>query len=109
MPKPNRAEIEAQIAALQAELAVSDGGVYEDPATGRWFVVLRAPGGRRRPPRRRPSDGSRLLTRAQALVAKGQLGDPPGRRLSPDRPRALRDLLAALSAPRQGRDDPGVL
>jgi hypothetical protein len=69
-----RAEIEAQIAAPPAELAASDGGVYEDPATGRWFVVLRAPGSRRTTTRRRGPDGRRLLTRKQALIAKGQWG-----------------------------------
>src|SRR3954451_5320004 len=72
MGKPNRAEIEAQIAALQAELAADDSGVYQDPASGRWFVVLRCPGRRRTTTRRRAPDGSRLVTRAQALVAKAQ-------------------------------------
>ena len=74
MPKPPRAQIQAQIAALQAELAESDAGVYEDPATGRWFVILRAPGRRRTTTRRRGPDGRRLRTRAQALKAKGQWG-----------------------------------
>src|SRR3954449_80091 len=72
MPKPSRAEIEAQIAALQAELVADEGGVYQDPETGRWFVVLRKPGRRRTTTRRRAPDGSRLRTRAQALKAKGQ-------------------------------------
>jgi integrase len=72
MGKPNRAEIEAQIAALQAELAADEAGVYQDPASGRWFVVLRSPGRRRTTTRRRAPDGSRLLTRGQALIAKGQ-------------------------------------
>src|SRR3954447_3795711 len=72
MPKSSRAQIQAQIAALQAELAESDAGVYEDPATGRWFVILRAPGRRRTTTRRRGPDGRRLRTRAQALKAKGQ-------------------------------------
>src|SRR6476659_3327991 len=72
MPKPSRAQIQAQIAALQAELAESDAGVYEDPATGRWFVLPRAPGRRRTTTRRRGPDGRRLRTRAQALKAKGQ-------------------------------------
>jgi hypothetical protein len=72
MPNLSRAEIEAQIAALQAELAASEGGVYEDARTGRWFVVLRAPGRRPTTTRRRAPDGSRLLTREQALAAKRQ-------------------------------------
>jgi hypothetical protein len=42
MGTPNRAEIEAQIAGLQAELAASKGGVYHDPGTGRWFVAMQA-------------------------------------------------------------------
>lgn len=67
-----RDQIAAQIAALQAELAAADGGVYEDPNTGRWFVVLRAPGHTTTTTRRRAPDGSRLLTRDQALEAKGQ-------------------------------------
>src|SRR3954453_4556499 len=66
MPKPSRAEIEAQIAALQAELADADGGVYENPATGRWFSVLRRPGRRRATTRRRAPDGSRLVDRFAA-------------------------------------------
>src|SRR4051794_25541137 len=72
MPKPSRVEIAAQIATLQAELAADDSGVYEDPETGRWFVVLRKPGRRRTTTRRRAPNGSRLRTRAQALEAKGQ-------------------------------------
>src|SRR3954470_19042038 len=72
MPKPSRAEIAARIAALQAKLAADDGGVHEDPATGRWFVVLRAPGRTKTTTRRRAPDGRRLRTRAQALKAKGQ-------------------------------------
>jgi hypothetical protein len=68
--KLSRAEIAAQIAALQAQLA-DDGGVYEDPRTGRWFIVLRPPGRTRTTTRRRGPDGSRLHTREQALIAKG--------------------------------------
>src|SRR4051794_18959180 len=72
MPTPSRAEMEAQIAALQTDLTDAEGGVYEDPTTGRWFIVLRHPGRRRTTTRRRAPDGSRLLTRARALMAKGR-------------------------------------
>ena len=72
MPKLSKAEIAAQIAALQAELADSDGGVYEDPSTARWFIVMRPPGRAKTTTRRRAPDGSRLTTREQALIAKGQ-------------------------------------
>jgi integrase len=72
VPKLTKAEITAQIVALQAELAESDGGVYADPKTGRWFIVMRAPGRAKTTTRRRAPDGSRLTTREQALIAKGQ-------------------------------------
>jgi hypothetical protein len=70
--KPSKTEIAAQIAALQALLAEDDGGIYEDPTTGRWFIVMRPPGRTRTTTRRRAPDGSQLRTREQALVAKGQ-------------------------------------
>jgi hypothetical protein len=70
--KLSKAEITAQIAALEAELAESDGGVYEDPKTGRWFIVMRPPGRAKTTTRRRAPDGSRLFSRDQALIAKGQ-------------------------------------
>ena len=71
MAKRSKAEIAAQIAALQAQLDAQDGGVYEDPATGRWFIVVRPPGREKTTTRRRAPDGSQLLTREQALIAKG--------------------------------------
>jgi len=69
MGKPNRAEIEAQIAALQAELASDDSGVDQDPVTGRWFVVLRSPGRRRTTTRRRAPEGRGRFTRLIADAA----------------------------------------
>jgi integrase len=72
LSRQSKAEIEAQIAALQAELAEADGGVYEDPRTGRWFIVMRPAGRSKTTTRRRAPDGSRLLSRDQALIAKGQ-------------------------------------
>src|SRR3954452_16219115 len=42
------------------------------PHTGRWFIVMRAPGRATTTTRRRAPDGSRLTTREQALIAKGQ-------------------------------------
>jgi hypothetical protein len=62
----------AEIAALQAELTEPDGGVYADPKTGRWFIVMRPPGRAKTTTRRRAPDGSRLSTREQALLAKGR-------------------------------------
>jgi hypothetical protein len=73
--KLSKAVITAQIAALQAELAESDGGVYEDPKTGRWFIVMRPPGRAKTTIRRRAPDGSQLTTREKALIAKGQWED----------------------------------
>ena len=55
-----------EIAALQAELAQSDGGVDEDPGTGRWFIVVRLRGARARPP-----VGAR---QAQSLIALASAG-----------------------------------
>ena len=72
MSRLSRAEIAARIAALQVQLAEEDGGVYEDPRTGRWFIVLRPPGRTKTTTRRRAPDGSRLHKREQALIAKGQ-------------------------------------
>ena len=72
MHKLSKAEITAQIVALQADLAESDGGVYEDPKTGRWFIVMRPPGRAKTTTRRRAPDGSRLTTRDQALIASGR-------------------------------------
>jgi hypothetical protein len=72
VPKRSKAEVAAQIAVLQAELDEQDGGVYEDPRSGRWFIVLRPPGRTRTTTRRRAPDGSRLRTREQALFAKGR-------------------------------------
>ena len=63
------------IAALQAQLDAQDGGVYKDPATGRWFIVVRPPGRQKTTTRRRAPDGSQLRTREQALVAEGLLED----------------------------------
>jgi len=40
--------------------------------TGRWFIVMRPPGRAKTTTPRRPPDGSRLTTREQALIAKGQ-------------------------------------
>jgi hypothetical protein len=60
--KLSKPEIAAQIAALQAQLDDQDGGVYEDPRTGRWFIVLRPPGRTTTTTRRRAPDGSRLHT-----------------------------------------------
>jgi hypothetical protein len=54
------------------QLAEDDGGVYEDRKTGRWFIVIRPAGRSKTTTRRRAPDGRRLLTRDQALVAKGQ-------------------------------------
>src|SRR4051794_10070668 len=108
MPKPSWAEIAAQIAALQAELAADDSGVYEDPETGRWFVVLRKPGRRRTTTRRRPRRIPTAHARA-GLGGQGPVGGAAGRRRGGDRARALRGLLAALSALRQGRDHPGLV
>ena len=71
MAKRSKSEIAAEIAALQAQLDAQDGGVYEDPATGRWFIVVRPPGREKTTTRRRAPDGSQLLTREQALIAKG--------------------------------------
>ena len=72
MSKPSKAEIAARLAALQAELAEHDGGVYEDPRTGRWFIVMRPSGRSKTTTRRRAPDGGRLFSRDQALIAKGQ-------------------------------------
>ena len=71
MSKPSKTEIAAQIAALQAQLAEDDGGVYEDPLTGRWFIVMRPAGRAKTTTRRRAPDGRQLRTREQALIAKG--------------------------------------
>jgi integrase len=70
--KLSKAEIAARLAALQAELAEHDGGVYEDRRTGRWFIVMRPPGRSKTTTRRRAPDGSRLHSRDQALIAKGR-------------------------------------
>jgi integrase len=72
LSRQSKAEIAARIAALQAELAEADGGVYEDPQTGRWFIVMRPAGRSKTTTRRRAPDGSQLFSRDQALIAKGQ-------------------------------------
>ena len=71
MPKLSKEQIAARIAALQAKLE-DDDGVDEDPATGRWFIVMRPRGATKTPTRRRAPDGSRLRTRDEALLARGQ-------------------------------------
>jgi hypothetical protein len=53
--KHRRDEIAAQIAGLQAELADADGGVYEDPRMGRWFIGMRT---RARTTTRRPTSSA---------------------------------------------------
>ncbi len=65
-------QIAAKIAALQAKLEDDDGGVYEDPATGRWFIVMRPHGAEKTTTRRRAPDGRQLRTRDEALIARGQ-------------------------------------
>ena len=72
MPKLSKEQIAAKIAALQAKLGEDDDGVYEDPRTGRWFIVMRPPGRTTTTTRRRSPDGGQLLTRDQALIARGQ-------------------------------------
>jgi hypothetical protein len=72
LPKLSKEQIAANIAALQAKLEEDDDGVYEDPRTGRWFIVMRPPGATRTTTRRRAPDGSRLRTRDEALIARGQ-------------------------------------
>ena len=72
MRKLSKDQIAAKIAALQAKLEDDDGGVYEDPATGRWFIVMRPPGAEKTTTRRRAPDGRRLRTRDEALIARGQ-------------------------------------
>lgn len=64
---PDRGEI----AAPQAKLE-DDDGVYEDLDTKRWFIVMRPPGAEKTTTRRRAPDGSRLRTRDEALIARGQ-------------------------------------
>lgn len=72
MRRLNKDQIAARIAALQAKLEDDDGGVYQDEATGRWFIVMRPPGATKTTTRRRAPDGSQLRTRDEALVARGQ-------------------------------------
>lgn len=69
MPRTDKAAIAAQIAALQAQLEGDESGVYEDPATGRWYVKFRVAG--KQTTRRSAPDGSPLLNRDQALIARG--------------------------------------
>ena len=90
--KLSKDQIAAKIAALQAKLEDDDGGVYEDPATGRWFIVMRPPGATKTTTRRRAPDGSRLRTRDEALIAARPVGGADGQRRGRDRPRALREL-----------------
>jgi hypothetical protein len=52
--------------------AEADGGVYEDPQTGRWFIVMRPAGRAKTTTRRRAPGGGQLFSRDQALIAKGQ-------------------------------------
>ncbi|HWT23805.1 MAG TPA: hypothetical protein VN213_09900, partial [Solirubrobacteraceae bacterium] len=69
--RSNKAALAAQIQALQAQLEAEDEpGVYEEP-NGFWRIVLRDPSGRQSSRRRAP-DGSRLASREQAVIAKGQ-------------------------------------
>jgi len=69
--RSNKAALAAQIQALQAQLEAEDeSGVYEEP-NGFWRIVLRDPNGRQTSRRRAP-DGSRLASREQAVIAKGQ-------------------------------------
>src|SRR4051794_15012557 len=72
LPRLSKEQIAARIAVLQAKLDEEDGGVYQDPATGRWFIVMRPPGATKTTTRRRAPDGSRLRTRDEALIARGQ-------------------------------------
>src|SRR3954454_1133969 len=72
LPRLSKEQIAARIAVLQAKLDEEDGGVYEDPATGRWFIVMRPPGATKTTTRRRAPDGRRLRTRDEALIARGQ-------------------------------------
>src|SRR4051812_26151476 len=67
-----RPKLEAKTASVQAQLEDRDGGVYKDPSTGRWFIVMRPPGAAKTTTRRRAPDGRRLTTRDQGLVARGQ-------------------------------------
>jgi integrase len=67
VPPRNAADLRAQIAALQAEL--DDVGVYQDPATGRWYVKFRDRHGRPVTRRRTPT-GEQLFDRDQALTAR---------------------------------------
>jgi integrase len=66
----DKAKIAAEIARLEAQLAADETGVYEDPATGRWYVKFRV-GGKQTTRRSAPS-GAPLLTRDDALQARGQ-------------------------------------
>jgi hypothetical protein len=67
----SEAQIRAEMAALQAELAASEQvGVYEDKdRPGHWYVRLKVNGGWTT--RRAAPDGTLLLSRDQALEAKG--------------------------------------
>lgn len=69
MPALTPAELRAQIAALQAQL--DDVGVYEEPATGRFYVKFRDRAGRSVTRRRTPA-GEQLFTREDALEAREQ-------------------------------------
>jgi integrase len=65
----NKTAVQAQIAALQAQLMEDETGVYQD-TRGRWYVKFRVAG--KQTTRRTFPDNSKLLTRDDALQAKGQ-------------------------------------
>lgn len=67
MARKTKAEIAAEIAALQAQLAQDETGVYED-ANGRFYVRFPVTG--KWTTRRVAPDGSPLLTRDQAVAAR---------------------------------------
>ena len=67
------------------------------------------PGATRTTTRRRAPDGGQLLTRDQALVAKGQWEAQMATGAVAIGRERFETLLAALPAPRQGRDDPRLL
>jgi hypothetical protein len=104
LPKLSKEQIAAKIAALQAKLEEDDDGVYEDPRTGRWFIVMRPPGRTTTTTRRRSPNGGQLLTRDQALIARG----PWEAQMASGTvaPRPANDLDAQL--PGRGRVEPLV-
>ncbi len=98
-----------EIAALQAELdeqTTAASTRTRRRAAGSSSCARR--GATRTTTRRRAPDGSQLRTREQALVAKGQWeAQMAGGAVAIGRER-FETLLAALPAPRQGRDDPAA-